>query len=86
MGDNRASGPLINSFKRATDPDARAFAPYLRMETEVIRNLPEYHFACAITGVVEPAVSITVPYGQLDREPKMTEARTGVSFSGTGNE
>ena len=59
--------------KRATDPDARAFAPYLRMDAEAIRDLPEYHFACTITGVVEPAVSITAPYGQIDNEPKMSE-------------
>ncbi len=53
--------------------DARAFAPYLRWEWEAIREQPEYHFACSISGVQDKAVSITAPENPYEGMDMMSE-------------
>ena len=63
---------------RAVD-DAPAFAPhkgYTPQEfREFMQQMEQYHFACTIAGVVDRAVDITVPFGEIDKElPMSTEA------------
>ena len=82
-GDDLRSSLMTNTAtklvsRRAID-DAAAFAPHMGFTPqdfrEFMRSMGEYHFACTIAGVVDRAVDITVPFGEIDKEPPMsTEA------------
>ena len=62
--------------KRAVD-DAPAFAPHMGFTPTDFRAflsaMPPYHFACTIAGVVDRAVDISVPFGEIDSELPMSE-------------
>ena len=52
--------------------DARSLAPDLRTTTEFILNQPKLHFAAHIRNVTPQAVSVPVPIGLLESQPKLT--------------
>lgn len=64
--------------KRAVD-DAPSFAYHMGFSSPTdfrafLDGRPNYHFACSIAGVQDKAVSITAPFGEIDQEPKMSDA------------
>ena len=80
-GDDLRSSLMTNTAtklvsKRAVD-DAAAFVPHMGFTPqdfrEFMRSMGDYHFVCTIAGVADRAVDITVPFGEIDNEPKMTD-------------
>jgi hypothetical protein len=73
----RASLAANTSIKMAggvSTSDARALAPDMRTTTDFILAQPRLHFAAHIRHVTPSAVSIPVPLGLLEGEPRMDEA------------
>ncbi|MGA7676232.1 MAG: type IV secretion system DNA-binding domain-containing protein [Rhizomicrobium sp.] len=73
----RASLAANTSIKLASgvsNSDARAVASDMRTTADFILSQPRLHFAAHIRNVTPNAVSIPVPVGQLEREPRMSEA------------
>jgi hypothetical protein len=71
----RASLAANTSIKLAgfvSTADARSLAPDLRTTSDFILNQPKLHFACYVRNMTATAVSLTVPYGTLEREPRLS--------------
>lgn len=73
--------------------DARHMAPDMRTTPDFILSQPRLHFACHIRNVTPQAVSIPVPPGQIEAQPKLSRIeydallrrnRTRVSLEGPG--
>jgi hypothetical protein len=52
--------------------DARSLAPDFRTTPDFIHNQPKLHFACYVRNMTTTAVSLEVPYGTLEREPRLS--------------
>lgn len=52
--------------------DARSMAPDLRTTADFILSQPRLHFACHIRNVTPQAVSIPVPVGALEEQPRLS--------------
>lgn len=73
----RASLAANTSIKLAGSvsmADARALAPDLRTTPDFILNQPKLHFACHVRNMTRTAVSLAVPYGTLEGEPRLSRA------------
>jgi hypothetical protein len=73
----RASLAANTSIKFAggvSNSDARAMASDMRTSADFILSQPRLTFAAHIRNVTPSAVSIPVPVGELEREPRMDEA------------
>jgi hypothetical protein len=73
----RASLAANTSIKFASGVstgDARAMAPDMRTSAEFILSQPKLTFAAHIRNVTPNAVSIPVHVGELEKEPRMSEA------------
>jgi len=71
----RASLAANTSIKLAgsvSTSDARALAPELRTTADFILSQPKLHFACYVRNVTKSPVSLGVPYGTLEREPRLS--------------
>jgi len=71
----RASLAANTSIKLAgsvSTADARTLAPDFRTTADFILNQPKLHFACHIRNVTKSAVSLAVPVGTLEREPRLS--------------
>jgi hypothetical protein len=71
----RASLAANTSIKLAgsvSTADARSLAPDLRTTSDFIVNQPTLHFACYVRNMMPTAVSLAVPYGTLEREPRLS--------------
>ena len=69
----RASLAANTSIKIAggvSTSDARALASDMRTTQDFILGQPRLTFACHIRGITPNAVSIPIPVGQLERQPK----------------
>ncbi|MGA7673560.1 MAG: hypothetical protein WCA78_00770 [Rhizomicrobium sp.] len=72
----RASLAANTSIKMAggvSTSDARALASDMRTTQEFILSQPRLTFACHIRNVTPNAVSIPIPLGGLEREPKLSD-------------
>lgn len=72
----RASFAANTSIKFAggvSTADARVMAPDMRTAPDFILSQPRLHFACHIRHVTPQAVSIPVPVGRLEEQPRLTE-------------
>jgi hypothetical protein len=72
----RASLAANTSIKMASGvstSDARALAPDMRTTQDFILGQPRLHFACHIRNITPNAVSIPIPVGALEREPRFME-------------
>lgn len=54
-------------------PDARALAPNLHTTSDFILAQPKLSFAAHIRGATLQAVSVPVPEGELEDEPRLLE-------------
>ena len=77
----RASFAANTAIKLAggvSDKDARSLAPDMRCRPELITSQRKQHdrsaFAAYLRNVTPTALSLTVPFGTVDRLPKMSEA------------
>jgi hypothetical protein len=71
----RASLAANTSIKLAGSvsmADARSLAPDLRTTSDFIINQPALHFACYVRNMTTTAVSLEVPYGTLEHEPRLS--------------
>jgi hypothetical protein len=72
----RASLAANTSIKMAggtSTSDARALASDMRTTADFILSQPRLHFACHIRNITPSAVSIPVPVGELESEPRLTD-------------
>ena len=72
----RASLAANTALKMAggvSTSDARALASDMRTTSEFILSQAKLHFACHIRNVTPNAVSIPVPVGKLEDQPRLTE-------------
>jgi hypothetical protein len=73
----RASLAANTSIKFASGVstgDARALASDMRATSEFILGQSRLHFAAHVRGVTPSAVSIPVPVGRLERQPRLSDA------------
>jgi hypothetical protein len=71
----RASLAANTSIKMAggvSMSDARAMAPDLRTTADFILSQPKLHFACHIRNVTPQAVSVPIPVGVLENQPRLS--------------
>jgi hypothetical protein len=64
--------PATKLVSQASSADARKLAPDMRTTPDLLTHQPDLSFACFVRGVTEQAVSIQIPYGELEREPRLT--------------
>lgn len=69
-----AANTSIKFAGGVSDRDARALAGMLRCDSDFILEQPKGTFAAHIRNLTERALSIRVPYGSLEAEPKMSSA------------
>jgi hypothetical protein len=72
----RASLAANTSIKMAggvSTSDARALASDMRTTADFILSQPRLHFACHVRNVTPGAVSLPIPVGPLEREPRLTD-------------
>lgn len=72
----RASVAANTSIKIAgglSNQDARAIASDMRSEPDFILAQPKLSFACYIRGHTPRAIALSVPYGALENEPRMSD-------------
>jgi len=58
--------------KYAVD-DIAGLGRHMNLTVEEMQAMPDYHWACAIRGVADKAVTITCASDELDKEPVMSE-------------
>ncbi len=73
-----ASNTSIKLVGGLSDRDARSIAPDMRCTPSLLaqqrREKNATHFACYVRNITPQAVSLTIPLGTLERQPKMSEA------------
>ena len=72
----RASLAANTSIKMAggvSTGDARALASDMRTTPDFILSQQRLHFACHIRNITQNAISIPVPVGELERQPRLTD-------------
>ena len=69
-----AANTSIKTASGVTMSDARALAPDLRTTPDFILSQPKLHFAAHIRNVTPQAVSIPVPVGVLEGQPRLSHA------------
>ncbi len=69
-----AANTAIKLASGVSMSDARALAPDMRTSADFILEQPRLHFAGFFRGTTENAVSVPVQVGQLEKEPRMSEA------------
>ena len=67
-----AASTSIKMASGVSTSDARSLAPDLRTTAEFILSQPKLSFAAHIRNVTQQAVSIPVPAGAMEREPKLS--------------
>jgi hypothetical protein len=67
-----AANTTIKFAGGVSTSDARALASDMRTTAEFILSQPRLHFGCHIRNITPNAVSIPVPVGVLERQPKLT--------------
>lgn len=70
-----ASNTSMKFVSHVSTGDARALAPELRTTADFILSQPRLHFAAHLRDVTPHAVSIPVPAGRLEAEPRMADDR-----------
>jgi hypothetical protein len=68
-----AANTTIKMAGGISTSDARALASDMRTTPDFILSQPRLHFACHIRNITPNAVSIPVPVGELERQPRLTE-------------
>lgn len=72
-----ASNTSIKFAGGVSDRDARSVAPDMRTTPTFIleqhKGAKETHFACYLRNLTPSAISLTVPFGTLEREPTMSD-------------
>jgi len=68
-----AANTSIKMASGVSTSDARALAPDLRTTPEFILSQPRLQFAAHIRNVTDRAVSVPVPVGALEAEPRMSQ-------------
>jgi hypothetical protein len=69
-----AANTSIKFAGGASMSDARALAPDMRTTSDFILSQPRLHFAAHIRNITPNAVSIPVPVGVLEKQPKLSAA------------
>lgn len=73
-----ASNTSIKMAGGVSDRDARSMAPDMRTTPTVIleqrKSAASTQFACYVRNMTPNALSLTIPFGQLERQPTMTAA------------
>ena len=69
-----AANTAIKMAGGVSTSDARVMAPDMRTTSDFILSQPRLHFALHIRNVTPQAVSIPVPVGELEKQPRMTDA------------
>jgi hypothetical protein len=72
-----ATNTAVKLAGGVSDRDARTLAADMRCDPQVITSQPTGHFACYIKNVTAQAVSIHVPFGVLEAQPKRPAALPG---------
>jgi Type IV secretion-system coupling protein DNA-binding domain len=72
-----AANTSIKFVSHVSTNDARVLAPDLRTTADFILSQPKLHFAAHLRDITPNAVSIPVPYGQLEAEPRMSDEHYG---------
>jgi hypothetical protein len=68
-----AANTAIKFAGGASTRDARALASDMRTSAEFILSQPRLHFAAHIRGITPNAVSIPIPVGALEAEPRLSK-------------
>jgi len=68
-----AANTTIKMAGGVSTGDARALAPDMRTTADFILGQPRLHFACYARNATSSAVSMPVPVGQLEAEPRLSE-------------
>jgi hypothetical protein len=68
-----AANTAIKMAGGVSTSDARALASDMRTTQEFILGQPRLTFACHIKGITPNAVSIPIPVGQLERQPRLAD-------------
>jgi hypothetical protein len=68
-----AANTSIKFVSHVSTNDARVLAPDLRTTADFILSQPKLHFAAHFRDITPSAVSIPVPAGRLEAEPRMDE-------------
>jgi hypothetical protein len=68
-----AANTAIKMASGVSMSDARALAPDLRTTPDFILAQPRLHFAAHIRNVTPQAISIPVPFGTLEAEPRLSD-------------
>jgi len=72
--DSLSANTSIKFAGGVSDKDARAFSHMLRCTPEFIESQPKGYFAASIRNFTPSAVSLRIPFGRLERMPRMTAA------------
>ncbi len=67
-----AANTAIKMAGGTSTSDARALASDMRTSQDFILSQPKLHFASYIRGVTPAAVSIPVPFGELEAQPRLS--------------
>lgn len=73
LQESLAANTSIKFAGGVSDRDARAFAGMLRCKPEFIEEQKKLHFAAFVRNQTERAVSVAIPYGHLEKQPRMSE-------------
>jgi hypothetical protein len=68
-----AANTAIKMAGGVSTSDARALASDMRTTADFILGQPRLHFACHVRNVTPNAVSIPVPVGMLENQPKLSD-------------
>jgi len=68
-----AANTSIKMAGGVSTSDARALASDMRTTQDFILGQPRLTFACHIKGITPNAVSIPIPVGQLERQPRLAD-------------
>lgn len=70
-----AANTSIKFVSHVSTNDARVLAPDLRTTADFILSQPKLQFAAHLRDITPSAVSIPIPYGRLEAEPRMANDR-----------
>lgn len=69
-----AANTAIKMCSGISTNDARQLAPDLRTTPEFILSQPRLTFAAHIRNVTPQAISLPIPYGEMERQPRLSQA------------
>ena len=73
LHESLAANTSIKFAGGVSDRDARAFAGMLRCKPEFVEAQKKLHFAAFVRNQTEGAVSVAIPSGHLEKQPRMSE-------------